>query len=78
VGLHVGAQDGVDAGLVFALVPEPAEPICVEPHHHDFVRCGQHDFCGFPDIGVHGASRAYNNSMRSAINENGHLEHEAE
>jgi hypothetical protein len=30
LGLHVGAEDGVDAGLVAALLVEPAEQICVE------------------------------------------------
>jgi len=29
--VHVGAQDGVDASLVAALLPKPAEPVGMFP-----------------------------------------------
>ncbi len=41
--LHIGAQDGVDAGLVAALLPEPAEKVGIKPHGHDGFRRRHND-----------------------------------
>jgi len=35
LGVHVGAEDGVDAGLVAGVLAEPAEQVGVEVHGHD-------------------------------------------
>jgi hypothetical protein len=47
--LHVGAEDGVDAGLVAGMLAEPAEEIGVEAHGYDFFLRGQDDLCRFPE-----------------------------
>ena len=50
--LHVGAEDGVDAGLVAALLAEPAEQVGVEAHGHDGFWRGHYDLGVFPESGV--------------------------
>ena len=52
--LHVGAEDGVDASLVAALLAEPAEQVGVQPHGHNFFWCRHHDFGAFPEFGIRG------------------------
>src|ERR1022692_2674722 len=55
LGVHVGAEDGVDAGLVAALLAIPAEQVGVEAHGHDFFG-DRHDNLGvFPEGFVGGA-----------------------
>src|SRR5712691_4692220 len=56
LGVHVGAEDGVDAGLVAALLAEPAEEVGVEAHGHDGLGGGHYDGGGFPECGVGGVS----------------------
>jgi len=44
------AQDGVDTGLVAALLPESAQQVGIQPHRHNFFR-RRHNDCGiFPEI----------------------------
>ena len=46
MGGHVSAQDGIDAGLLAALLAEPIQQVLVQPH-------GYHGFSGGPDeLGV--------------------------
>ena len=49
---HVGAQDGVDTGLVSALAAEPSQQVGIKAHGDDFFRCGQDDFGG--NVGTDG------------------------
>jgi hypothetical protein len=56
VGLHVGTQDGVDAGLVAGVLAEPFEEVGVEAHGHDGFGCGQDDFGVFPEGFVRGVN----------------------
>lgn len=44
---HVGAQDGVDTGLVSTLAAEPSQQVGIEAHGDDFFRCGQDDLAVF-------------------------------
>jgi hypothetical protein len=50
--LHVGAQDGVDAGLIAALAAEPAQQVGIETHGDRFFWRGQHHLGRFPECGV--------------------------
>lgn len=36
LGLHVGAEDGIDAGLVASVLTEPAEQVGIQAHGYDF------------------------------------------
>ena len=36
LGLHVSPQDGVYAGLIALLLPEPFQQIGIQPHRHRF------------------------------------------
>jgi hypothetical protein len=64
--LHVGAEDGVDAGLVAGMLAEPAEQVGVEADGYDFFG-NRHDHLGvFPEgfvggvgVGVGENSAAY-------------------
>jgi hypothetical protein len=56
LGVHVGAQDGVDAGLVAALLAKPAEQVGVEAHGHDGFWGRHYDLGVFPEGGVGGVS----------------------
>ena len=56
MALHVGTQNGVDAGLVSAFATEPAEQVSVEAHGHDLFGHRHYDFGGFPELNVGGAS----------------------
>jgi hypothetical protein len=40
--LHVGAQDGVDAGLIAAFAAKPAQQVGIEAHGDRFFWRGQH------------------------------------
>ena len=44
LGVHVGAQDGVNAGLVAALLAEPAEQVGVEAHGNGRAGCAVPNF----------------------------------
>jgi hypothetical protein len=48
------AQDGVDAGLVAALLAEPAEQVGVQAHGHDFFWRRDDDFGALPEICIGG------------------------
>ena len=48
--LHVGAQDGVDTGLVAALLPEPAQQVGVQTHRHNFLRRGHYHPGALPEL----------------------------
>jgi hypothetical protein len=48
--LHVGAQDGVDTGLVAALLPKPAQQVGIQPHRHNFLRRRHYDTGILPEI----------------------------
>jgi hypothetical protein len=52
--LHVRAQNGVNPGLVAALLPEPAEQVSIQPHGHNFLRCWHYDFGALPEIFIRG------------------------
>ena len=52
--LHVGAEDGVDAGLIAAFAAEPAQQVGIEPHGHRFFWRGQHHLGRFPERSVRG------------------------
>jgi len=52
--LHISPQDGVDASLVAALSPEPAQQVGVESHGHDGFQRGHDDLGIFPEGGVGG------------------------
>jgi hypothetical protein len=54
LGLHICAEDGVDAGLVATLLAEPAEQVDIEADGDDFLGSGQDDFSGFPESVVGG------------------------
>jgi len=66
LGVHVGAEDGVDAGLVAGVLAEPAEQVGVEADGDDFFG-DRHDHLGvFPEpfvggvgVGVGEDSAAY-------------------
>ena len=66
LGVHVGAEDGVDAGLVAGVLAEPAEQVGVEAHGDDFFG-DRHDNLGvFPEgivggvgVGIGKNSAAY-------------------
>lgn len=49
VGVHVRAQDGVDAGLVAGVLAEPAEQVGIEAHGHDFFWGGHDDLGVLPE-----------------------------
>jgi hypothetical protein len=49
LGVHIGPQDCVDAGLVAGVLAEPAEEVGVEADGDDFFWGGQDYFCGFPE-----------------------------
>jgi hypothetical protein len=53
--LHIRAQDGIDAGLVAALLAEPAEQVGVQAHSHDFFWRRHDDFGAPPEFWVGGA-----------------------
>jgi hypothetical protein len=53
--LHVGAEDGVDAGLIAAVLAEPAEQVGVEAHGYDFFGRRHDQLCIFPEGFVGGA-----------------------
>jgi hypothetical protein len=38
LSLHIGAEDGVDAGLVSGAAAKPAQQVGVEAHGNDFFR----------------------------------------
>src|SRR5436305_9152812 len=52
--LHVGAQDGIDAGLIAALAAEPAQQVGIEPHGYCFFWRRQHHLGRFPECGIRG------------------------
>ena len=54
LGVHIRAEDGVDAGLVAALLAEPAEQVGVEAHGDDLFGRGQDDRGIFPEGGIGG------------------------
>jgi hypothetical protein len=49
---HIGAEDGVDAGLIAALLAKPAEQVGVEAHGHDGFWGGHYDLGVFPEGGI--------------------------
>ena len=51
---HVGAEDGVDTGLVSAFAAKPAEQVGIQAHGHDFFRSRQGDFSGLPEFRIRG------------------------
>jgi hypothetical protein len=56
LGVHVGAEDGVDAGLVARVLAEPAEEVGVEADGDDFFGHGHDDPGVFPEGFVGGVS----------------------
>ena len=52
--LHVGTEDGVDAGLIAALAAQPAQQVGIERHGNRFFWRGQHHLGRFPECGVRG------------------------
>lgn len=56
MGLHIGAEDSIDAGLVAGMLPKPFEEVGVEAHGHDGFEGGQDHFCVFPEGGSGGVS----------------------
>ncbi len=52
MGVHIRAEDGVDAGLVAALLAEPAEQVGVEAHGHDGLGSGHYDVGVLPERGI--------------------------
>jgi hypothetical protein len=54
VRLHVGAQDGIDAGLIAAFAAEPAQQVGIEAHGDRFFWRGQHYLGRFPECSVCG------------------------
>jgi hypothetical protein len=48
LGLHIGAEDGVDAGLVAGVLAEPAEKVGIEAHSYDFFGDRHDYFCVLP------------------------------
>ncbi len=56
MGLHVGPENGVDAGLVARVLAEPLQQIGVEAHGHDGFGRRQDDFGVFPEGCVGGVS----------------------
>jgi hypothetical protein len=66
LGLHVGAEDGVDAGLVAGVLAEPAEQVGVEADGDDFFGNRHYNLGVFPEglvggvgVGVGKNSTAY-------------------
>ena len=52
--LHIRVQDGIDAGLLAALLAEPAKQVGVEPHGHDFFSRRHRDRGALPKRGTRG------------------------
>ena len=52
LGVHVGAQYGVDPRLVASLLAEPVKQVGIKPHGHDLLAARQHDFCTLPELFV--------------------------
>ena len=52
---HVGAEDGVDAGLLSAFAAESTEQVGIQAQGDDFFRCGQDDLGGLPELRICGA-----------------------
>jgi len=52
--LHVGAQDGIDAGLIAGFLAEPAQQVGIESHGYHFFRRRQHHLGRFPGCGIRG------------------------
>ena len=61
---HVGAQDGVDTGVVSALAAEPSGAGRHQAHGDDFFRCGQDDFGGLPELRICGAGLGSDGHVR--------------
>jgi hypothetical protein len=55
VRFHISPQDSVDTGLVPALLPEPGQQVCIQPHGHDCFSGGPHHLGIFPELFVRGA-----------------------
>jgi hypothetical protein len=53
--LHIRAQDGIDAGLVAAVLAEPAEQVGVQAHGRDFFWRRHDDLGALPEFCVGGA-----------------------
>jgi hypothetical protein len=54
LGVHVGAEDGVDAGLVAGVLAEPAEQVGVEADGDDFFGDRYDELGVFPEGFVSG------------------------
>lgn len=52
--LHVGAENGVNAGLIPLLLPEPLQYIRIQPDGDNLFAARYHHFCLFPKGGVGG------------------------
>ena len=65
LGLPVGAEDGVNPGLIAALLPEPFEQVGVEANGHDRLAGGQHNLRVFPEGFVGGASVSIGGNARA-------------
>jgi hypothetical protein len=73
LGLHEGAEDGVDAGLVAGVLAEPAEEVGVEAdsddffgHRHDDLGVFPEGFAGGVGVGIGENSAAYFGRGRAA------------
>ena len=65
--LHVSPQNGVDAGLIAALLPEPAQQIRIQPHGHDLLRRRHNYLSAFPELFISGMNiRIRLNSLADA------------
>jgi hypothetical protein len=52
---HISPQDGVDTGLISALLPEPGQQVCIQPHSHNgFSRRPDHGSV-LPELFIRGA-----------------------
>jgi hypothetical protein len=54
VRFHIGAQDGVDAGLVSALLPEPGEQVRIQTHGDNRFSRGPYHLRVFPELFIRG------------------------
>jgi hypothetical protein len=52
---HIRAQDGVDAGLVPALLPEPGQQVRIQSHGYDCLSRGPHHLGVFPELFIRGS-----------------------
>lgn len=54
MGRHIGTQNGVDAGLIPALLAEPAQQVRIQAHGNDLLGRWPDDFGMFPKLFVGG------------------------